>query len=110
MGHQEQADKAKSTLRKALGFTEQSTEIVKEEEPEEQSFWDKMGKKLGDNLDVFGQMGLAAVGPIADAVLQPGVAATVKTAAAAAQEQLAKKAHGRPAPQGQPGWQQPPKA
>ena len=102
----------KEVLMKTFGLVEPSTELAKPEteEPEEQSFWDKMGKKLGDNLDVFGQMGLAAVGPIADAVLQPGVAATVKGAAAAAQQQLEKKAQGRPAPQGQPGWQQPPKA
>ena len=36
------------------------------------------------------------------------VAAEVMTIAA--QEQLAKKAAGRPAPQGQPGWQSAPKA
>jgi hypothetical protein len=111
VSHQDQADKARSTLRKALNFAEPSTEIVQvDEEKPEESFWDKIGKKLGDNLDVFGQMGLAAVAPIADAVLQPGVASTVKTAAVAAQEQLAKKAAGRPASNGQPGWQQPPKA
>ena len=111
VGHQEQADKAKSTLRKALGFAEPSTEIVKDEEDKpEPGLMDKLVKGLGANLDVIAQMGLAGVGPIADAVLQPGVAATVKTAVVAAQEQLAKKAAGRPAPQGQPGWQQAPKA
>jgi hypothetical protein len=112
VSHQDQADKARSTLRKALNFAEPSTEIVKpdEEEKPDEGFFDKMAKKLGDNLDVFGQMGLAAVGPIADAILQPGVAATVKTAASAAQEQLSKKAAGRPAPAGQPGWNSPPKA
>ena len=109
---QKAGETTREVLRKTFGFTEPSTEIVKDEpeEKEEPGLLDKLAKGIGANLDVLAQMGLAGISPIADAVLVPGVAATVKTAVVAAQEQLAKKAMGRPAAQGQPGWQTAPKA
>ena len=110
---QKAGETTREVLRKTFGFAEPSTEIVKdEEEKEEPGILDKILKGVGGNLDVIAQGGLAMVGPFADAVLQPGVAATVKGAAAAAQEQLAKKATARPVVSGgqTAGWQSPPKA